>query len=107
MQHHALAAFQYPARAILLRRGRDIMQIMARLRFGITKCEFQLARDNLRHHGGTLGRRGTVADKATAHHDSGKPRFQRNRAAHGFRHQHHFHRARTKASIFFRERQTE
>ena len=107
MQHHALAAFQHPARAILLRRGRDIMQIMARLRFGIAKGKFQLARSNFRHHRGTLGRRGTMADKATTHHHRRKPGFQRDRAAHGFRHQHHFHRPGAKAAIFFRERQAE
>ena len=48
-----------------------------------------------------------MADKATAHHHGRKPRFQRDRAAHGFRHQHHFHRAGAKAAIFFRERQAE
>ena len=107
MQHHTLAAFQHPTGAILLRRGRDIMQIMARLRFRIAKGEFQLARGNFRHHGRALRSRGTMADEAATHHNGRKPRFQGNRAAHGFRHQHHFDRAGAEATIFFRERQAE
>ena len=100
-------AVDHPTSALLLGRGRDIGQIVARVLLELREGKGLAAVDDAGDVGGLLLGRAAMAQEAAADDDGGEIRLQHQRAAHRLHHDHDLGRAGAEAAVFFRERQAE
>ena len=84
----ALLAVEHVTRAVLLRRGRDIGEIVARLALGMREGEQCFTGRDLRQHIALHRVACAAPQEAAAEHDRREVRLERERAAEGFHHDH-------------------
>ena len=107
VEHDEFLAVDDPARALLLGRGRDILQIIARVLLELREGKGLAAVDDAGNVRGLLLGRAAAAQEAAADHDGRQIRLQHQRLAHRLHHDHGLDRAGAEAAVVFRERQAE
>ena len=107
VEHDELLAVDHPAGALLLGRGRDVLQIVARVLLELREGKGLAAVDDAGNMRGLLLGRTAVAQEAAADHDGGEIRLQHQRLAERLHHDHGLDAAGAEAAIVFRERQAE
>ena len=107
VQHDEFLAVDHVTVAFLLRRGRDVVEVVARVLLQLRKGKGLAAVDDAGNMRGLLRVRRAVAQKAAGDHDGRQVGLQHHRLAERLHHDHGLDRAGAKAAIGFRERQAQ
>ena len=107
VEHDELLAIDHPARALPLGRGRDVLQVVARILLELGEGKGLAAVDDSRDVRGLLLGRTAMAQETAADHHGGKIGLQHQRLAERFHHDHGFDAAGAEPAIGFRKRQAE
>ncbi len=96
-----LLAIDGPAIALFLGRGRDVVEVVARVLLELREREGLSSVDDGRDVRGLLRIRATMAQKTAADHDGGEIRLQHQGLAERFHHDHGLDRAGAEAAVVF------